>query len=265
MNSSYVFFRNDDVRKDLDLALQELTDIFIKYRVPVSHAIEPANVSQKVVQWLLDLKQKNPGLIEIIQHGYDHKIKNIMQRGEFGGERTYEEQFMELKKGKELMDNYFGDQWFSAFTFPYSPFNRAAITALNDCNFKVLSTNFDRNRVKRVFYLAGHVLNKGLLWGHRVSWNLKNYPKTNLFVIDVNISFIRKYIDAGVSCVMNSLDFMINETKKYSAYKTIGILLHHRYHNTGEKIKLVEDYLNWIMKQKYNVSTFENIYRKFSK
>ncbi|MFH1900736.1 MAG: polysaccharide deacetylase family protein, partial [Candidatus Omnitrophota bacterium] len=144
-----IFFRNDDVRQNLDNSLIEMTQIFLDHCIPITHAVEPANVSSEVINYLIDLKIKYPKFVEIIQHGYNHKLNYMkmvggkLRKGEFGGERTFEEQYRDIKAGKELMDKYFGNLWFPAFTFPYGARNNKAIKAINQLNYKVLeSTEF---------------------------------------------------------------------------------------------------------------------------
>ncbi len=261
-----VFFRNDDVRDTLDKSLVDLTKLFIKYEIPIIHAVEPANITPEVIDWLTDLKKQYPSLIEIIQHGYDHQPKVIVKgrKGEFGGDRTYEEQYTDLKKGITLLNKYFNDNWFSAFTLPYGPYNNSFIKALNDCHFKVFSSHYNRKLSRQLFYFMGHLLGQGKMFGKRISWNLQYHPNTNLFEIDMNVSFIKKYHNEETDAELYSLEYLIEETKKYSKYRTIGILLHHRYHNSEEKIILVEDYLKWIKQQDYSFSTLKNIYEKFS-
>ena len=87
---SLVFFRNDDVRDSLDKSLIDLTSIFIGEDVPINHVVEPANVSPEVVAWIKEKKKEWPKLIEIGQHGFDHKLKAVkkilgkIRKGEFG-------------------------------------------------------------------------------------------------------------------------------------------------------------------------------------
>ena len=69
-----IFFRNDDVRDVLDDSLIGLTELCLKHQVPIAHAVEPANVTPEVVDWLMATKKKHKRLIEIIQHGYDHSL-----------------------------------------------------------------------------------------------------------------------------------------------------------------------------------------------
>ncbi len=261
-----IFFRNDDVRNKLDDSLIELTMLFISHEIPLTHAVEPANITKEVAEWLLQVKKEYPDLIDIMQHGYDHTVKNKFQKGEFGGQRTYIEQFNEIKRGKELMDNWFGELWFSAFNFPYAPYNLEAIKALDDCGFKVINSHFNSRVSRRIFYLLGHSLNKGFFLNHHVSWNLNFYPNTKLFEIDVNTGFIKKYYNELYDCEMLNLSELKKETSQYLKYKTIGVLLHHRYHNSENKIKLVNEYLKWCK----SVSNFEfwslkNIYETFAK
>ena len=124
------FFRNDDVRDTLDESLIKIQEIFIKKNVPITQAVEPANVTDSVVNWLLRQKQQYPELITFMQHGYNHIVKNKYKKGEFGGQREFDEQYEEIKAGKDLMVKYFNNQWFEAFNFPYAPYNEASIDAL---------------------------------------------------------------------------------------------------------------------------------------
>lgn len=259
-----LFFRNDDVRNKLDDSLIKITDLFVSHKIPIAHAVEPANINTEVVEWLNGVKKEHPDLICIMQHGYDHSIKNKMKKGEFGGQRTYQEQFSDISKGKELMNKWFGDSWFPAFNFPYAPYNPAAMKAVDDCGYLVINSHFNSKFNRKVFYLIGHAMNRGFLFNHHVSWNLNKYPGTNLFEIDMNISFINKYYNEQYDCQMLSLEQMIEETQKYLKYKTIGVLLHHRYHNTDQKIKLVADYLKWCKTNKnFEYKSLEEIYKQY--
>ncbi len=260
-----MYFRNDDVRHNLDDSLIKITNLFISHGIPITHAVEPANISSEVVIWLTNVKMQHPQLINIIQHGYDHTIKNKLIKGEFGGQRTYKEQLMDIKKGKEIMDSLFGSLWFPAFSFPYSPYNPEAIEALNDCGYKVLNSHFSGRISRRIFYKIGHIMRRGYLLNHHVSWNLKYYPKTKLFEIDVNTSFIKRYYNELTDCDMMTLKEIINETIQHSKYRTVGVLLHHRYHNNDAKLKLVDDYLKWCKSNQNNEFwSLNKIYANFS-
>jgi len=82
----------------------------------------------------------------------------------------------------------------------------------------------------------------------------------------MNISVIDKYLDERTSSIMLSLDKLISETRRFMKEKTIGILLHHRYHNTSDKIKLIDDYLIWIKSQpNIQFATLEKIYNRYAR
>ncbi len=258
-----LFFRNDDVRHKLDQSLIDITKLFIDKKIPIIHAVEPANITEEVAGWLLETKKAYPEYVDIMQHGFEHKIKNKFLKGEFGGQRNYEEQYNDIRQGKDLMNNWFGDLWFPAFNFPYAPYNPPAIKAVNDLNYKVINSHYNDGLTRKIFYFVGHLLNKGYLFDHHVSWNLDFYPGTNLFEIDMNISFIEKYLNEEEDAEFFTLQEMISKTIQYSKYETTGVLLHHRYHNTESKIKLVEDYLNWCLGNEFSFTSIPEIYNRY--
>ncbi len=260
-----IFFRNDDIRNKLDQSLIDVTGSFIEKKIPIAHAVEPANITAEVAGWLLRMKKDYPDLIVIMQHGYDHTIKNKLIKGEFGGQRNYEEQFEDISRGKKLMDRWFGDLWFPAFNFPYAPYNPPAMKAVDDLNYKVINSHYNDSLSRKLFYAAGHLLNKGYLFNHHVSWNLDYYPGTRLFEIDMNVSFIKKYLNEEEDAEFFTLGELISKTVRYSKYKTTGTLLHHRYHNTEDKIKLVKDYLDWCITNGYKFTSLPEIYNRYKK
>jgi hypothetical protein len=261
----YCFFRNDDVRGTLDKSLIEITKLFIKNEISIAHAVEPGNISSEVIKWLLDIKNKYPNLIEIMQHGFDHSVKNKIRKGEFGGQRTYEGQFEDIRKGKNLMDKYFGDLWYPAFCFPNGSYNFEAMKAVADNGFKVVNGGWEIDLKHKLFYFVGHLMSKELLFRYKVPYNLEYRPKNKIFQINMNISVIDKYLDEETASIMLSLAKLKTETKRFIAKKTIGILLHHRYHNTEQKIKLIDDYLKWLKTQpSIQFTTIEKIYTKYA-
>lgn len=269
----YIFFRNDDLRESLDKELIEITNLCITNNIPISHTVEPANASKQVIDWLLKIKTQHPQLIEIVQHGYAHKLnyENViggkLKKGEFGGDRSYDDQFEEIKKGKELLDEYFGDNWFPLFTFPYGARNDAALKAVSDAGFKVVNGSMGVSLQHKLLYAIGRALNIEMLFGRKISYNLRHRKNLNLFQIDTSISVIKKYLDESVEASFYSLDELKSKTLTYlKNAPSVGIVLHHRYHNKVSKIKLLEDYISWL-KSLNNVEfvTQEFLYNKFAK
>lgn len=271
MNVKYVFFRNDDVRNALDESLVKITNICIENKIPISHAVEPANVTREVVNWLLELKKKYPDLVEIIQHGYSHKLnyQNViggkLKKGEFGGDRSYAEQFKEITEGKKMMDELFGELWFPLFTFPYGARNDAAIKAVSDSGFLVINGSMGRSIINQIFYSFGRLLQKEILFGRKISWHLRYKPSTTLFQIDTSFSLNKKFINEETKSTFFSLEELKEKTNNYlSKYCTVGIVLHHRYHDNISKIELFKNYIKWIKTLKsIEFVTQEKIYNLY--
>jgi hypothetical protein len=81
----------------------------------------------------------------------------------------------------------------------------------------------------------------------------------------MNVSFIKKYLNEETDSVMLTMDELKAATQQYMCRKTIGVLLHHRYHDTPKKIELVDQYLGWCRTQPFEFKTIEAVYEKFSK
>ncbi len=257
------FFRNDDVRDNLDQSLVDITDIFIKNEIPITHAVEPANLTPEVVAWLIEVKKSYPELIGIMQHGYDHKVKNKHKKGEFGGQRSYEEQYQEIWKGRELMDIYFGDVWFPAFNFPYAPYNRASIRALDDLGYKVLNSHYNIDWKRRIFYFLGHLLGRGLLLNHHVSWNMNKYPGTSMYEISMSISFIKRYINEETDCELYSYEDLCSQIDRYMLCPyPVGLLLHHRYHTAQDSVVLISRVIDYLESKGAAAVSMEDIYQR---
>ena len=184
-----------------------------------------------------------------MQHGYDHKvkIKSKGRIGEFGGRRTYNEQLNDIRAGKELMEKYFKNLWIPAFNYPFGPYNYQSMQALSYCGFKIVNSHFNSHWTRRLLYRVGHLLKKGRLFGYHISWNLHIYPRTSLFEIDINLSFIKKYFGDRVEdgCEFQTLDEMKKDTMRYINFNTIGVVLHHGYHSNLSGMDVVKQYLQW--------------------
>jgi hypothetical protein len=78
-----------------------LTQIFLKRGVPITHAVEPGNLTKSTTSWLKQLKKEYPGLLEIAQHGWDH---SSYLKGEFDNSRAYREQLNDLNRGRKYLE-----------------------------------------------------------------------------------------------------------------------------------------------------------------
>ncbi len=239
------YFRNDDVNI-LDRELQAVTARCVDEGVPITHTVEPANVSDETVDWLLQQKAHDPRLIEITQHGYDHVERDV---GEFGGKRSHEDQFADLSRGRQMLVERFGAGFFPCLNFPFGPYNRSSMRAADDLGFRVICSHYNCRLSRRVMYGVGHLLGLGQILGKHISYHLDFYPRTGMFCVDMAVSFIARYIGphGSVTCDFHPLEVMERNIRKFIPFTpVIGVLLHHRYHHTEQSLDLITDTIRTI-------------------
>jgi len=254
-----VFFRNDDVRGNLDQSLIDLTSLCIENTIPIAHAVEPANVTQKVVDWLIEVKNAHPELIDIIQHGYDHNINGNYHKMEFGGERTYKDQYDDILKGKNLMQNYFGDLWVPIFTFPYAVYNTQSIRILKDLGYMGLSDVIFFNSKARIKNQVGRLLRRDVIANRKVSFHPKQRPN-GLREVSTSFGIIKKY-NSEDSCDHFTMDEIIQKIKISSKFTdSIGVLFHHRFH--AGHLGLIQEIIDYFAKNNFQPKSLSEIIAK---
>lgn len=196
------------------------------------------------------MKRARPACLEIVQHGWNHAKHG---RGEFGDGRTYQQQYDDLARGKKRMEQLFGADFFPMITIPFGVYNQDTVRAADALGFKVCCVHFNYRLSRRLFYKLGRLLGRGQLLGRGISNHLRNYPGTSMFEIDSALSFIKKYYDDyGTDCEFETCDDMLRHFDRFERFiPVIVILLHHRYHNSPEKIALVERVVDGLRERKY--------------
>lgn len=232
-----VFFRNDDVGHLSDKGLKEVTDIFLNERIPIIHAVVPATISKEAANWLKEIKANNPDLIEIIQHGWRHPEPP----NEFGGNRSYKEQYRGILAGKNKLTKIFRG-FYPAFSFPGGFYNKYSIQVLSDLGFKVLSSHCSYKFWRRSFYKFGHFLHKGRLLNRHISYHERFYPKTDLIELSVCVNLVDiKDLSIGYIKSVREILKEFERCRKY--YRIVGFLLHHRYFDSTEKLLVLKNIL----------------------
>lgn len=253
-----LFFRNDDVRGTLDNALIQITELFVSHRATITHAVEPANVSREVADWLLQMKSHYPNFVEIIQHGLDHNVKTNIKRGEFGGDRSYNDQLKDVRAGKDLMNKYFADQWFPAFSFPFGVYNKATLEAIQSEGYKLITTGVGHSFKRQILNIGGRIFRKKFIYDIPINYYMKLIPGYSLVEIPISINITKKQIDVNQAIQKSHID-IIAEIQSKSKVGTIGILMHHRWlskHDVEELNYLLLD----LKQQAYSFTNIENIY-----
>lgn len=254
-----VFLRNDDVRDRLDAELEELTNICLKHKIAVSHAVEPANVSAEVINWLISTKEKHPTLIEIIQHGYNHNNANPDIKMEFGGTRSLDDQLKDIMKGKELMDKYFGKLWSPVFTFPYGTYNQSTLTAVSKAGYRAISSKIDFDYKNNIKNKIGRLLSKDFILNKKISYHDTKRKHLEFREFSVSVNLIKKYIDQDKAIHYDKSE-MINQIKMASRYTNhIGILFHHRFHT--DQMAMIDSTINYLKDNRYSFSTIMALIR----
>jgi len=257
------FFRNDDVNV-LDTELVEVTRRCTEQGVPLSHAVEPANVTDEAVAWLRGEKAKDARLVEITQHGFDHELRDI---GEFGGDREFEDARGDLARGREILEQKFGDDFLSALNFPFGLYNQNAIRAADAVGYRIICAHFNARRSRRMMYAVGRALRMGQILGKHVSHHLDFYPRTKMFSVDVSISFIDRYIGPHGSntCTFHSLDEIKRRVELWMPHTpVIGLLLHHRFHHQAEHRELITRVIDWLKTiEGAEFWNIEEVYRRY--
>jgi peptidoglycan/xylan/chitin deacetylase (PgdA/CDA1 family) len=256
-NKISVFFRNDDVRGTLDESLVEITNLFLKNQIPITYAVEPANISVKVINWLNELKAEHPNLIEIIQHGYDHKIKNMKTKGEFGGQRKFKEQYDDILKGRLLMDSYFQNGWEKIFTFPYGAYNKYTLLALENLKYIAISSSIDFRFKSRLKDYIGRKMGVNYLFGKKISYHSLIRPQTNIYEISTCVNLIMKYQNE-MEAIHYPFDVLLSKIESAAHFTNlIGILLHHRFHYL--QLELIERLILHLTSENYHFTSLSRV------
>lgn len=229
--STLVFFRNDDVNH-LEPGLAEVTQLVVEQGAAIAHAVEPANLDEDARAWLLGW---TPRGVEVMQHGYAHTCHEL---GEFGGGRPAADQRADLEAGLRIMRASFGAAFLPAMSFPFGHYNEHTVPLLDELGYTILSSHVRHQFKRRLFYALGRGLRRGRWLGRHVSHHMRRYPGTNLYEISVGMSPIRRYLrDGEASCEFYETDDLrriFRECRTQSP--VVGIVLHHRFHATDERL-----------------------------
>lgn len=138
----YVYLRNDDVYKS-DKNFKRIFTTLKEYKIPVVHGVIPKPATKSLALFLNKEKRKNPKLIDIAQHGWQHinyggKIKN---KYEFGPLRNIAQQRKDILKGYLKMKKLFGKNFTPAFIPPYHGYNKNTLKIIDELKIPIFSAN----------------------------------------------------------------------------------------------------------------------------
>ena len=162
--SKFLFIRNDDVCT-LDKPFQEFFDFMLSQKIPVVYGVIPAQLQEDTAIFLKRAKERNPKLLDIVQHGFAHC--NYAAAGEdkyeFGPARSYDEQFKDIDQGMRIMRRWFGESVTPGFIPPYHAEDAKTIDAIEALNIPLYSARLKVPRqVKKFIDLPAQI------WANRV-------------------------------------------------------------------------------------------------
>ena len=202
----HFFFRNDDAGW-ADPELFKLLDCFLSTETPIDLAVIPREItSQKQQHYLRFIEHR--GFIGFHQHGYSHQNHQVEGRKcEFGGNRTYQQQWIDLKAGLDTLNDYFPGCIDPIFTPPWNRCTQATVDALNDLGFKALS----RDNTAKALNCNG------------------------LDELPINIDWFKKH--KGARLTPSELGEMIAMVISNNQ-EPVGIMLHHQIMDHDERSRL---------------------------
>jgi peptidoglycan/xylan/chitin deacetylase (PgdA/CDA1 family) len=163
MNKKIIFIRDDDAYK-VDGSFKNIFEFCLTQKIPIIYGIIPKKITLDLIKLLNKNKNKNPHLIDIVQHGWQHKNYNpdLTNKFEFGPTRNYQQQKRDIEKGLNTMLKYFNKNFTPAFVPPYHGYNQITLKIINELNFPIFSAeNTNRIENKRFLDLPAQIsLNK---------------------------------------------------------------------------------------------------------
>ena len=136
----YIYIRDDDVYK-CDNKFKRMFSFLKENKIPAVYGVIPKLTTKNLSDFLNREKNKNPNLIDIVQHGFKHqnyggKIKN---KYEFGPSRNFTQQRADILNGYLRMKKLFGKNFTPAFIPPYHGYNRNTLKAIHELKIPIFS------------------------------------------------------------------------------------------------------------------------------
>jgi hypothetical protein len=143
MRIATVFFRDDDVYK-LDKSFVNFHNAVKGYGVPFTYAVIPGRLRRSMRKFLVSEMDGNPGMFEVVQHGWKHRNYGTGKTYEFGPSRSFSEQIRDMEKGMRKMEKAFGDRFTRIFVPPFHGFDDNTTKAAAELGFRALSVGYSK-------------------------------------------------------------------------------------------------------------------------
>lgn len=134
-----LFFRDDDAGWDDD-ALYRLLERFTAQQIPIDLAVIPQELGSSLTAELLAHYHADPDRLGLHQHGYRHvNHESEGRKHEFGPSRERDQQFRDLRAGRDQLETLLGDALDPIFTPPWNRCTEATTACLAELGYSMLS------------------------------------------------------------------------------------------------------------------------------
>ncbi len=200
------FFRNDDAGW-AEQRLFALLDSFEQHETAIDLAVIP----QAIVSGASDLYKRvinSKGMIGVHQHGFIHDNHQLQGRKcEFGSDRTFIQQWVDIRNGRDLLEKHFSGYVDAIFTPPWNRCTQDTVDVLVNLQFSALS----RDSTAPALQCDG------------------------IEEIPVDIDWFKKY--QGIRLSHQELGNML-AARILSGAESVGIMLHHQIMDAQERNRL---------------------------
>ena len=245
METTTVFFRDDDVGA-CSPALRAVVEFLLREEIPCNYQVVPALLQPQTASYLRARRASHPGLVELNQHGHRHRRldgdENVW--GEFGGHRSYDEQWSEIQEGRVLLARFLGaDFGASVFTPPCHKFDAATLRALRAIGVEVLSAGVRTSLPARIYYALGRSLRRSFLLGQKVSHHGRLLPGSGLAEVSVAIDVDEDTDRRGVRLEKSASELYGEFTRAQRLFPIVGVMLHHETYQSRRKLETLREFI----------------------
>lgn len=136
---THLFVRDDDIDEDEE-TLRELLDVSLARGVPINLEVIPGTLTDACARLIADHKRFTPQLVQLDQHGWQHSNHEREGRKcEFGPSRSYQQQYDDIARGRELLATTLPELISPVFTPPWNRCTADTYRVLDELGFAVFS------------------------------------------------------------------------------------------------------------------------------
>jgi hypothetical protein len=218
-----VFFRVDDAF-DTSADFLYLFNYFISKKLPVNFQVIPSWATDSFFKFINRFSKSDLAYTKFNQHGLEHEqiINGEHHWSEFGGKRTYQDQFDTIRTGKSILEDRLGTNFdATVFTPPQHKIDPNTIKTLHKLDFKIISLSNYCKILPQIIYKACRVFNISSIHNRAISYHEHYRPEAPLFELSASV-----IIDDGNQIILSPDQALAEFLRARRTHKTVGIMMH---------------------------------------